>query len=133
MTLTSTLREEVKTMDNSDLYDWEMATIGQIWKELNKDWMRRPNTKAVLQEFAKVANERFLKAGFVVNVQWENTLIMVPSVTGGIKPLPITIEVLGRVNPLPDGFDHERKRHEVLASKQRGEDFYGQKEGRVIK
>jgi hypothetical protein len=114
------------------MYDWEIAQIGEIWKELNKDWMRRPNTKNVLQEFAKVANERFLKAGFVVNVQWENTLIMVPGVNG-IKPLPITIEVLGRVNPLPDGFDHERKRHEVLASKQRGEAFLGQKDGRVIK
>lgn len=123
-------------MDNADLYDYEMAAIGKIWVKLNQDWSRRANDRNTLQEFAKNATDEFLKAGFVVNVQWENTLIVVPDITapGGVKPLPVTIEVLGRAginqhNIKDAGFelmDHERKRDEVLKSKERGEDFLGQ-------
>lgn len=118
--------------------DSEIAEIGEIWKRLNSKWMSKPNTKANLQEFAKEANAEFIKAGFVVNVQWENTLIVVPDISapGGMKPMPVTIEVLGRVKG-DAGFgvaeqghvlmDHERKRDEVLKSKERGEAFLGQK------
>lgn len=121
-------------MDQSDLYDYEVATIGRILKELTSRWSRTTNTKQNLQEFAKAANDMFLRAGFIVNVQWENTLIAVPDVTSrsGFKPLPITIEVLGRVQPL-DEFDHERKRREVLTANDRGEKYLGQKDGKVIK
>lgn len=125
-------------MDLSDLYDHEIKQIGEIWKGLNQEWAHKPNTKANLQEFAKVATDRFLSAGFVVNIQWENTLIMVPDITapGGIKQMPVTIEVLGRApgvdrRSVAEGghalMDHEYKRHEVLRSKERGEDFLGQK------
>ena len=123
-------------MDMSDLYDYEIAEIGQIWNELNRDWMHKANTRGNLEEFAKTANAKFLEAGFVVNIQWENSLIMVPDISapGGMSQMPVTIEVLGRApgakgaEHATDGFDHERKRHEVLRSKERGEDFYGQKE-----
>ena len=125
-------------MDQADLYDHEYVEIGKIWKRLNEEWMHKPNTKANLQEFANVATHRFLDAGFVVNVQWENSLIMVPDISapGGIKQMPITIEVLGRApgvdrrSVMEQGhslMDHEFKRHEVLRSKERGEDFLGQK------
>lgn len=124
-------------MDQADLYDYEIAQIGEIWKRLNEAWMHKPNNKANLQEFAKVATDEFLKAGFVVNVQWENTLIMVPNINapGGMAPMPVTIEVLGRsgvnkFNEKQEGhelFDHERKRDEVLKSKERGEAYLGQK------
>lgn len=123
-------------MDQADLYDYEIEEIGAVWKELNSNWMTKQNTRANLEEFAKVANAAFLKAGFVVNVQWENSLIMIPDISapGGMSQMPVTIEVLGRApgakgaDHVTDGFDHERKRHEVLASKVRNEDFYGQKE-----
>lgn len=125
-------------MDGADLYDYEIAEVGRIWKELNQKWMARANTRANLQEFAKEATAKFLEAGFVVSVQWENTLIMVPDVAapGGMKPLPVTIEVLGRApgvdrrSELQQGhslMDHEFKRHEVLRSKERGEDYLGQR------
>lgn len=123
-------------MDGADLYDWEVAEIGKIWTDLNRDWARRANTRGNLEEFAKAANAAFLKAGFVVNVQWENSLIMVPDVSSpsGMKQMPVTIEILGRApgargtDHATDGFDHEKKRHEVLRSKERGEQYYGQKE-----
>ncbi len=118
-------------MDMADLYDWEIKEIGAIWQQLMKDWAHKPNTKSNLQEFATVSHNKFLKAGFVVNVRWENNLMVNPMT---MQPYPIEIEVLGRApgargeDDAVDGFDHERKRHEVLRSKERNEDFYGQRE-----
>ena len=126
-------------MDQADLYDHEIEQIAKIWNRLNQEWAHKPNTKSNLQEFAKVATNAFLEAGFVVNVQWENTLIMVPNINapGGMSQMPVTIEVLGRApgvdrrSVTESGhslMDHEFKRHEVLRSRERGEDYYGQKE-----
>lgn len=115
-------------MDIADLYDYEIEIVGQVWKRLMDQFARKANTKDNLQELARVAHEEFLKAGFVVVVAWENTLIVDPKT---MKPYPITIEVIGRVPGADEdkiGFDHERKRHEVLRSKERGEAYYGQKE-----
>lgn len=115
-------------MDISDLYDWEIEKVGAIWKDLNRRFMRQTNNKANLIQFAKVAHDEFLKAGFYVNVKWELNLVVNPAT---MKPYPIEIEILGRVRGADEdviGFDHERKRHEVLKSKERGESFYGEKE-----
>lgn len=124
--------------DIADLYDFEIKTIGEILRDLAATWGNKRNTKQNLQEFAKYAHSKFLEAGFVVNVQWENTLVMVPDVSapGGIKPLPITIEVIDRIaggtglGEVVEGhelMDHERKRYEVLRANERGEDYLGQK------
>lgn len=125
-------------MDQADLYDYEIAQIAKVWQRLNNEWAHKPNTKANLEEFAKVAHQAFLDAGFVVNVQWENTLIMVPDITapGGMSQMPVTVEVLGRAgankfNEKVEGhelFDHDYKSFEVKRSKERNEDFLGQKE-----
>lgn len=118
-------------MDTADLHDWEIKEIGVIWDRLQRDWSRKPNDKHTLQEFAKASNDAFLKAGFVVNVVWENTLVINPST---MQAYPIEIEVLGRTpgargaDHAQDGFDHERKRHEVLSANIRNERFYGEKE-----
>jgi len=122
-------------LDQSDLYDHEIVAIGEVWKKLMADWARKPNTKSNLQEFAKVANGEFLKLGFVVNVMWENNLIIDPST---MQPYPITIEIMGRTPggsglgemvDLGDGRkvelkDHERQRDQVLKSIERNEDFH---------
>lgn len=120
-------------LDQADLYDHEIVAIGKVWERLMRDWARKPNTKSNLQEFAKVANDEFLKLGFVVNVMWENNLIIDPNT---MQPYPITIEVMGRtpggsgLGEMVQGFelmDHERKRDQVLKSIERGEDFHGKK------
>lgn len=119
--------------DQADLYDHEIARIGVIWRNLNKKWMGKQNTKHNLQEFAKEANDAFLREGFVVNVMWENCLIINPAT---MQPYPIEIEVMGRAGHTGLGevvegielMDHERKRAEVLKAKELGEDFHGQKE-----
>lgn len=118
-------------MDTSDLYDWEIKQVAVIWDQLQRDWSRKPNDKHTLQEFAKAANDAFLKAGFVVNVMWENTLVIDPKT---MQAYPIEIEVLGRApgsrgaDDKVDGFDHERKRYEVLNANVRNERFFGEKE-----
>lgn len=125
-------------IDQADLYDFEIKEIGKIWSQLNRDWGHKPNTKKNLQEFANVAHNKFLEAGFVVNVMWENNLIINPAT---MQPYPIEIEVMGRVPGgsglgemvvMPDGtkvelMDHERKRDQVLKSRERGEDFHDKK------
>lgn len=120
--------------DIADLYDADIAQVGKVWRRLMDQFSRKPNTKANLQELARVAHEEFLKIGFVVNVVWENSLIVNPET---MEAFPIEIEILGRVSggsglgEVVEGhelMDHERKRHEVLRSKERGEDYYGQKE-----
>jgi hypothetical protein len=128
----------VSGIDQADLYDHEIVAIGKVWQYLMDKWARKPNTKTNLQEFAKDANDCFLKLGFVVNVMWENNLIINPAT---MQPYPIEIEVMGRVPGgsglgemvvMPDGtkvelMDHERKRDQVLKSRERGEDFHDKK------
>ena len=117
-------------MDSADLYDHEVAAIGRVWTELSGKWSRKPNSRANLQEFAKEAHDSFLKLGFVVNVMWENNLMINPET---MQPFPIEIEVMGRVPGIEyteDGValhDHERHRDQVIKSKERGEKFLGQK------
>lgn len=114
-------------MDISDLQDHEIKTVASIWSELNHEWAHKPNTRANLQELAKVADEKFKRAGFVVNVQWENTLIIDPNT---MEAMPIVLEVVGRVPDSQNPYhflDHELKRHEVLRSKERNEAYLGQK------
>ena len=120
-------------MEMAELYDAEVKEIAAIWNSLNREWSSKPNTRENLQEFAKVGNDAFLKAGFVVNIMWENTLIINPAT---MQAYPIEIEILGRVTGMTGGgvleeghvlMDHERKRDEVLKANERGERFFGQK------
>ena len=124
-------------VDASDLYDHEIVAIYKKFYELQEKWRRKPNTRANLQEFAKECNGEFQKLGFVINVMWENNLIIDPKT---MQPMPITIEVMGRT---PGGsglgemvdvggqkvelMDHERKRDQVLKSKELNERFHGNK------
>jgi hypothetical protein len=118
-------------MDQADLYDHEVAKIGQAWVALQQKWSTKANTKHNLQEFAKEANDMFVRMGFVVQIKWENNLIIDPTT---MQPHPIEIEVMGRVPGgefQEEGFDmhdHEKHRWEILAANMRGEDFYGQRE-----
>lgn len=117
-------------LDQADLYDHEIVAIGRVWQALQGKWGRKPNTKHNLQEFAKEANDAFLQLGFVVNVMWENNLIINPAT---MQPYPIEIEVMGRVpggsglGEMDSGFelmDHERKRDQVIKSIERNEQYY---------
>lgn len=113
-------------MDIADLYDHEIAKIGPVWNTLMQEFASKPNTRANLDELAKRAHDEFLKIGLIIEVNSAPTLIIDPKT---MQPGRVELVVLGRVDQLEDAeFDHERKRHEVLRSKERGEDYFGQKE-----
>lgn len=117
-------------MDIADLYDHEIAQIGPIWQKLMYEFSTKPNTRANLDELARRATDEFLKIGLVVEVNTTPTLIVNPTT---MQPGAPEIVILGRV---PGGhyeengvfmMDHEKKRDEVLKSRERGEDYLGQK------
>lgn len=114
----------------ADLHDDDVARMGQVWSTINAKWAHRANTRHNLEEMAKEAHDEFLKIGLIVDVNIFPCLIVDPWTQQTGQPI---ISVLGHVadtkNALhpTDGFDHERKRHDVLISKERGEEFRGQK------
>jgi hypothetical protein len=114
-------------MDIADLYDHEIARIPPIWQKLMAEFSAKPNTRANLDELAKRAAEEFIRIGLVVEVDTSGALITDPRTMRAGSP---EIVILGRLPGSPEdehGFDHERKRDEVLRSRERGEDFLGQK------
>jgi hypothetical protein len=117
-------------MDMADLYDHEVAKIGPIWQRLMSEFGQKPSTRRNLEELAKRAAEEFVKIGLVVEVNTAPCLIYdVRTGTGGSPEIVIMGRVPG-TEYTEDGvplFDHERKRAEVVLSRDRGEDFAGQK------
>lgn len=117
-------------MDMSDLYDYEIKAVAQVWQKLMVEFSKKTNTRANLDELSKRASDEFLKIGLVVEVDTTPTLIFNPNTMSYGSPV---INVLGRVPGQQyeeDGhflMDHERKMQEVRTAKERGEDFLGQK------
>ena len=118
-------------MDVNDLYDHEIARVGPVWQGLMREFSRRPNTRANLEELVKRASEEFLKIGLVVEVNTAPCMIMNPMTMQTGSP---EVVIIGRApgrDYVEDGFgmfDHELKRHEVLTARDRGEDFMGQRD-----
>jgi len=114
-------------MDIADLYDHEIAQIGPIWQGLMSEFATKRNTKENLHELSKRAAEQFLKIGLVVEVNTTPCMVVNPATMQSGSP---EIIILGRVpgTESADGFDHEFKRAEVLLSRDRNEDFAGQKD-----
>lgn len=109
-------------MDSADLYDHEIMKIGVIYRELMAKYARKHNTRMNIEEFVKEAHDKFLKIGLVTEIGTTEALL-------GIGPPSITVvaRTPGSIEDT-EGYDHERKRHEVLDSKVRGERFRGEKE-----
>ena len=108
-------------MDISDLYDYEIMKVGKIAKEISAEFSTKTNNQFNLAEMAKKAEDRFMAAGFKVHVDLAPVLFQEPPI----------IEILSRVDTTEEAkqeFDHERKRWEVLGSKDRGELYRGEKE-----
>jgi len=112
-------------VDLSDLYDEEIARIPRVWQQLMAEFSKRPNTKGNLEELAKRANEEFLKIGLIVEVNTLPTLIFDPYKNEYGNP---EITILGRIPGTISEFDHEKKGWEVVKSRDRGEDYLGQKD-----
>lgn len=118
------IEREIKTQstisDIIDLYDEDIGVLGEIWADMQMRFSRKANTIENLAELEKRTVDECFKAGLVVRVHTSECLM-------GIGP--VTIEPIGRLAKAHDGYyDHERKRSEVLLSKDKGEKFLGEKE-----
>lgn len=115
----------------ADLHDADIKNIGIVWREIMDKWAKRPNSRHNLEEMAKEAHDKFLKVGLIVDINTIPCLIVDPFTHQSGAPI---ITVLGHVEGTQhaldpsEGFDHERKRHDVLKSKEIGEEYRGQKE-----
>lgn len=107
-------------MDISDLQDHEIKEIGEIVSGLTRKWSSKPSSQRNLEEMCKEAEAAAYKRGILIKMHLTDLLV------GG----RVVLEVIGKIDTHEEkfGFDHERKRHDVLKSKVRNEDFLGQKE-----
>lgn len=105
-----------------DLYDWEIAHIGQVINPVLAPFMRKANTIENLSEFTKVAFDEFLKIGLVVDINTNKALLGV-----GPPDIQITSRVPGHADN-KYGHDHEMHRTEVLKGNSRGEKYLGEKD-----
>lgn len=110
-----------------DMYDHEIVKVTHIMMEMNELAGQTRNTPTALRDFGKRIQDRFYQAGFVVNVDLSACGLINPK-TG--RTFPPDVEILARVDDKTNTkeFDHDEKRFEVLASKERGEKYRGLKE-----
>ncbi|MDE2100437.1 MAG: hypothetical protein KGL39_24505 [Patescibacteria group bacterium] len=121
-------------MSLPDLYDEEITKAGQALLKINQEFMHMLATPKAYEELQKRVHDEFFKIGLVARVDIP-TYIVEGSDNEPVVKAP-TIEIVGRVpgsslSVTEEGlqlFDHERKRHEVIKSRERGEKILGEKE-----
>lgn len=104
----------------TDLTDHDVMIVGKIVGDLMAKYSDKPNTPENLDHLRDEALTRLAEAGILA------TLDPAPCFYGE----PPVLEILGKVGDpgFTAEFDHERKQYEVIKSKERGEDYLGQKE-----
>ena len=111
-----------------DLQDDEIMTVTEIMMEMNELARSTRNTPTALRDFGKRIQDRFYQAGFVVNVDLSAAGLLNPK-TG--RSFPPDVEIIARVEDPTNvkEFDHDRKRHAVLRSKEMGVKYDGYQGG----
>lgn len=106
-------------MDISDLQDDEIKDVYLYVQGLTQKWARKPSTQRNLEEMCKEAEAAMHKKGILIKMHLQDLLV------GGYPVL----EIIGKLDTheAQYGFDHEKKRHDVLKANERGEKFLGQK------
>ena len=105
----------------SDLTDEEIMNTARIVRGIQQKYAGKPNTEQNLEHLRDELLTKLAEINVLATVD--------PSPCFYGEP-PI-VEIVGKLGGDPIhkyGFDHERKRHEVLESKKRNEDYRGQKE-----
>ena len=105
----------------TDLQDHEVKKMGEIVGEVVLKWGRKANTPENLEACRDELLYRAAEIGILC--EFDPT----PAFYGE----PPILDIIGKIatDPIHQyGFDHEKKRHEVLEAKKRGEDYRGQKE-----
>lgn len=96
-------------MDTSDLQDNEIIYIRRLAHDLTQKWGRKPNNQRNLEEMCREATHEARQHGIIID--WDLTNVIL----GGY---PVLV-VIGKDDAHEEkyGFDHERKRHDVLKAK----------------
>jgi hypothetical protein len=94
-----------------NLYDEEIFRIKELQAQLIHRFSETPPTPENLREFEKHVKGRFLDAGFHVELNMVEYLLALLQEEDQLPPPEIV--VMGRVDPLEYGFDHEKKGWEV--------------------
>lgn len=102
----------------TDLTDEQIRQVGYIIGSMNQRFAKRGNTVEALEQLRDEALTRLAEINVLATVDPS------PCFYGG-SPI---VEILGAVDPHPEGFDHERKQYEVQKANELGEDYRGQKE-----
>lgn len=106
----------------SDLTDHEIQQTFKIVELVRLKYAGKPNTSENLEQ---LRDEVLTRLAEDVNIL--ASFDPAPCFYGE----PPILEILGKVTGdglYKDGFDHEKKQYEVIKSKERGEDYLGQKE-----
>jgi len=105
----------------ADLYDHDIAKVDRIGRELAHRFSKKEANMQNLEELVRAGHDMFLAEGFVVEIDTAKCLILNE---------PPEVMIIGKVPDHDDhkhGFDHERKRDEVLKAKQTGEAYLGKR------
>lgn len=115
-----------------DQYDEEIVKIAKVYAWMNDTASRTRNTQENLQEFGKRIQDEFNKIGMLVNVDMTPAAIINPATGQGGSPI---VEIIGRADdPFNEKqYDHDRKRAEVLRSREHGVKYDGLQGGFVNK
>lgn len=104
-----------------DLTDTEVGEAVKIINSARLRFATKKNTPENLDELRDIILTRLMEKNILA------TFDPAPCFRGE----PPVIEIIGKITGDPQhkyGMDHEKKRHQVIAAKERGEDYYGQKE-----
>lgn len=105
----------------ANMYDSDVRMIGEVVTALSHKYSKLPNTAPNLEKLRDEALTKLAEKGILVEID----------VTPCFYGQPPNIDILGKVSTddfHKYGLDHEKKGWEVKKSKDRGEDFYGQKD-----
>jgi hypothetical protein len=106
---------ELEPIDN--LYDFEIDKINELTKKLWYKWHQKKPTIQNLKEFETEVKGRFNDIGYVAEL---NAVEFLQDVLhGNFPPAQMEIVVVSRIEGIGE-FDHERKGHEVRASRAKG-------------
>jgi len=107
---------------DADLYDYEKAKIDkEIMPELARRFYYKEASQHNLEEMTKWITDQFLKMGLIIHVNTAEAYL-------GVGPPKVS--VVSRLSGHSDskyGHDHERKRKEVVESRELGEKYRGEK------
>jgi len=105
----------------TDLTDREIQQTVDLINEVRKKYAGKVNTDFNLEALRSEVLHRLAEISVLAEVDPSPCLYGEPPI----------IEIIGKISGDPiheHGFDHERKRWEVLEAEERGEDYRGQKE-----